>query len=113
VATPEPTSLTDAYATIKVLATTQGRREVQLIVNQVRKPGEGRAVRTQLQQVLDRYVSPTIGASIRLDLLGEVPADSAVREAVQRRQLLLESMPGALASQAVVAVASRLLATRP
>jgi flagellar biosynthesis protein FlhG len=112
VATPEPTSLTDAYATIKVLATTQGRREVQLIVNQVRKPGEGRAVRAQLQQVLDRYVSPTIGASIRLDLLGEVPADSAVREAVQRRQLLLESMPGALASQAVVAVASRLVATR-
>ncbi len=110
VATPEPTSLTDAYATIKVLATTQGRREVQLIVNQTRKPGDGRAVRSQLQQVLDRYVTPTLGASVRLDLVGEVPADAAVREAVQRRQLLLETMPGAQASQAVAAVATRLLA---
>ena len=113
VATPEPTSLTDAYATIKVLATTQGRREVQLLVNQVRKPGEGRTVRAQLQQVLDRYVTPTLNASIRLDLLGEVPADAAVREAVQRRQLLLDAMPGALASQAMVAVATRLLSDKP
>ncbi|MEN9628850.1 MAG: hypothetical protein RJA10_2077 [Pseudomonadota bacterium] len=110
VATPEPTSLADAYATIKVLATTQGRRGVQLLVNQTRKPGEGRIVRAQLQQVLDRYVAPLVQGSLRLDLLGEVPADGAVREAVQRRQLLLESMPGALASQAMVAVATRLLA---
>ena len=110
VATPEPTSLTDAYATIKVLATTQGRREVQLLVNQARRPGEGRNVRAQLQQVLDRYVGPTLDGSLRLTLVGEVPADGAVREAVQRRQLLLEAMPGALAAQAVMTVATRLLA---
>jgi flagellar biosynthesis protein FlhG len=42
VVTPEPTSLTDAYATIKVLAQTQGRRAFRLVVNQTRKPGEGR-----------------------------------------------------------------------
>lgn len=109
VATPEPTSLTDAYATIKVLATTQGRREIQLLVNQVRRPGEGRSVRAQLQQVLDRYVNPSLDTGVRLTLVGEVPADGAVREAVQRRQLLLQSQPGALASQAVVSVATRLL----
>src|SRR5262245_65045861 len=57
VATPEPTSLTDAYATIKVLATTQNRREMRVIVNQVARPGEGRVVRGQLQQVVDRFVS--------------------------------------------------------
>src|SRR5574343_1707894 len=34
VATPEPTSLTDAYATIKVLASQQQRQQVRLIVNQ-------------------------------------------------------------------------------
>jgi flagellar biosynthesis protein FlhG len=110
VATPEPTSMTDAYATIKVLATTQGRRRIQLLVNQARRAGEGRQVRAQLQQVLDRYVGPTLDGGLQLALLGEVPADGAVREAVQRRQLLLEAQPGALASQALVAVATRLLA---
>ena len=96
VATPEPTSLTDAYATIKVLATTQGRRRFNLLVNQTRKMGEGRAVRQQLQQVVDRYVNPGLDSPVRLELLGEVPSDTAVRESVLRRQLLLP--PPALAS---------------
>ena len=110
VATPEPTSLTDAYATIKVLATTQGRRALQLLVNQTRRPGEGRVVRQQLQTVVDRYVVPGLGEAVRLDLLGELPADPSVRDAVLRRQLLLEAMPGAPAAVAMVAVATRLMA---
>ena len=110
VVTPEPTSLTDAYATIKVLATTQGRRDVHLLVNQTRKLGEGRAVRQQLQQVVDRYVNPNIDGTVRLELLGEVPSDPSVREAVQRRQLLLETFPGTPAATALVAAAARLLA---
>jgi flagellar biosynthesis protein FlhG len=109
VVTPEPTSLTDAYATIKVLATTQGRRRIHLLVNQTRKAGEARAVRQQLQQVVDRYVNPGLDSPVRLDLLGEVPADAAVREAVQRRQLLLEILPGTPASLAMLAAAQRML----
>ena len=107
IATPEPTSLTDAYATIKVLATTQGRRKINLVVNQTRKMGEARSVRLQLQQVIDRYVNPTLDSPIRLELLGEVPADPAVRDAVQRRQLLLEHLPGAPAAVALLAVAAK------
>ncbi len=109
VVTPEPTSLTDAYATIKVLAQSQGRRRFNLVVNQTRKMGEGRAVRQQLQQVIDRYVNPALDSPVRLDLLGEVPSDPAVRESVQRRQLLTELMPGAPAAMGVSAVATRML----
>jgi flagellar biosynthesis protein FlhG len=108
VATPEPTSLTDAYATIKVLATTQGRRRIGLIVNQTRKPGEGRTVRLQLQQVVDRYVNPALDSPVVLDLLGEIPVDPAVRDAVHRRQLLVQAMPGAPAAAAVAALAGRI-----
>lgn len=108
VATPEPTSLTDAYATIKVLATTQQRRHVQLLVNQVSRVGDGRVIRGQLQQVVDRYVSPQVDAPIKLELVGEVPVDAAVREAVQKRQLLLECFPGSPAAQAVAAAAAKI-----
>jgi flagellar biosynthesis protein FlhG len=109
VVTPEPTSLTDAYATIKVLAQTQGRRRFHLLVNQTRKLGEGRAVRQQLQQVVDRYINPALESPVRLELLGEVPSDTAVRDSVLRRQLLLELQPGAPASVAIGAVATRML----
>ena len=108
VATPEPTSLTDAYATIKVLATTQGRRRIDLVVNQARKPGEGRTVRLQLQQVVDRYVNPPLDAPVHLDLVGEIPTDPAVRDAVQQRQLLVQTMPGAPAAAALALLAARI-----
>lgn len=108
VATPEPTSLTDAYATIKVLATTQQRESLQLLVNQVNRPGEGKIIRGQLQQVVDRYVSPGLGLPVKLELVGEVPLDSSVREAVQRRQLLLDAFPGSLAARAVGLVAQKI-----
>lgn len=109
VVTPEPTSMTDAYATIKVLATTQGRRKMHLLINQTRKSGEGRAVRQQLQQVVDRFVNPGLDTPVRLELLGEVPSDPAVRECVQRRQLLMESLPGTPAAVALVGAASKLM----
>jgi flagellar biosynthesis protein FlhG len=112
VATPEPTSLTDAYATIKVLATTQGRREVRLVVNQVRRPGDGRTVRQQLQQVIDRYVSPALDSPVQLELLGEVPSDPAVRESVISAACCSSTCraPGAMG---IVNIATRMLAWKP
>ena len=112
VATPEPTSLTDAYATIKVLATQQARRVIKLAVNQVARQGEGRTIRGQLQQVVDRYVSPMLGMgteSLKLDLVGEVPIDPAVREAILKRQLLTEALPGSPAALGVGQLADKLL----
>jgi flagellar biosynthesis protein FlhG len=109
VATPEPTSLTDAYATIKVLVNTQQRRAIGLIVNQRPANGDARAVRGQLQQVIDRYVSPGLDAPVTLELLGDIPTDAAVRDAVRRRQLVLEAYPGSPAAQAVTALAARLV----
>ncbi len=109
VATPEPTSLTDAYATVKVLATTQAPRPMRLLVNQVQRAGDGRAVRAQLQAVVDRFVNGALAQPVQLQWLGEVPLDSAVRESVQRRQLVMEALPGSPAAVALAAAATRLL----
>lgn len=111
VATPEPTSLTDAYAAIKVLATQQKRQHVRLIVNQAARPGDGRAITSQLQQVLDRFVSTATGRPIRLIHLGDIPADPSVREAVMRRQLLMQQMPGCPAALAVAQLANKIETT--
>ena len=111
IATPEPTSMTDAYATIKVLATQQQRRAIRLVVNQVGRAGEGKAIRNQLQLVVDKFVTPMLAegsAPTLLELIGEVPLDSAVREAVQKRRLLVELLPGSGAAQAVEAIAAKI-----
>lgn len=108
VATPEPTSLTDAYAAIKVLATQQKRQHVRMIVNQAARPGDGRAIVSQLQQVLDRFVTTDSGRPVRLVHMGDIPADMSVREAVMRRQLLLLNTPGCPAALAVSQLAGKI-----
>jgi flagellar biosynthesis protein FlhG len=108
VVTPEPTSMTDAYATIKVLASSQGRRHIKVLVNQRVTGVDGHGVTAQLQRVIDRHVSPGLESPLTLELIGDVPADSSVRDAVRRRQLLGDCFPGSPAAQAVVAAAARL-----
>jgi len=108
VATPEPTSLTDAYATIKVLVGQQQREHVRLIVNQATRAGSGAAIARQLQQVLDRFVVSSLGRPFTLSHLGDIPADPEVRQAVMRRQLLLQSLPACPASTAITQIARSL-----
>ena len=110
ISTPEPTSMTDAYAMIKVLATQQQRRAIRLVVNQVGRVGDGRAIRNQLQLVVDKFVAPQLApesGSLKLDLIGEVPDDPAVRAAVVKRKLLLAIQPGCAAAQAIEAIATK------
>ena len=113
VATPEPTSLTDAYAAIKVLATQQKRQNMRLVINQAIRPGDGRAITGQLQQVLNRFVNTESGLPMRLIHMGDIPADKAVRDAVMRRQLLLQATPGCAAALAVAQLASRIKSMLP
>ena len=108
VATPEPSSLADAYATIKVLAATQAQRPIRLLVNQSQRMGDGRMVCKLLQQVIDRFVNPTLSWSLNLTLVGDVPLAADVREVIQRRQLLLEALPGSTAAKAMMAAAAKL-----
>jgi flagellar biosynthesis protein FlhG len=111
IATPEPTSMTDAYATIKVLATQQQRRAIRLVVNQVGRLGEGRTIRGQLQLVVDKFVAPMLPTGslpTKLELTGEIPLDNGVREAVQLRRLLLELQPGSAPAKAIDAIAAKI-----
>jgi flagellar biosynthesis protein FlhG len=107
VATPEPTSLTDAYATIKVLGGQQKRQNIRVLVNQTSRAGEGRAITTQLQQVLDKFVNSQPGIPLGLIHMGDIPSDPAVRQAIMRRQLLMPAS-GCPAVLAIAQLAAKL-----
>jgi flagellar biosynthesis protein FlhG len=108
VATPEPTSLTDAYATIKVLVGQQQRQTIRIVVNQATRPGAGLPITHQLQHVLDRFVVTEPDRPIRLVHMGDIPVDPEVRQAVMRRQLMMQTSPGCPAGQAISQLASKL-----
>ncbi len=108
VATPEPASIADAYATIKVLATMQQRTSINLVFNQARDAAEARKLAQQLQQVVDRFVNTQLAIALKLEHLGHIPSDPAVRAAARKRRLLFVDTPEAPASKAVAALAQAL-----
>jgi flagellar biosynthesis protein FlhG len=108
VATPEPTSLTDAYATIKVLAGQQNRQNILVAVNQAGRPGDGALVVAHLQRVLDRFVNGA-GSDVKLLLAAEVPFDPAVRDSVRLRRLVAPSDQAADAARGIEGMAALLV----
>jgi len=91
-----------------VLVGEQSRRQIRLVVNQTARLGDGRAITSQLQQVLDRFVTAAPGEKVRLVHMGDIPADPSVRQAVMKRQLLLQSVPGCPAALAIAQLAAKL-----
>ena len=107
VATPEPTSVTDAYALMKVLSTRYQERRFRLLVSQARSVPEGREVYRTLSLVTDRFLN------VSLDFLGSVPFDSRLRDAVRRQRALVELFPQSPAGQAFVKLAQDIVDMPP
>ena len=106
VVNPEPTSLTDAYATIKVLSES-GVSDVQVLVNQVATEQEARKVYKTLAQVADKHLTA------RVRYLGALPKDGAMAQAVMARQPAVDLFPRAPITRALTSVARDFLAGGP
>ncbi|HYK89008.1 MAG TPA: P-loop NTPase [Acidobacteriota bacterium] len=111
VVTPEPTSITDAYATIKVMAKLYQKTKFDLIVNLANpsRPSQtGSAVTGHLQQVVSRFLADAGPDCVRLNLMGSVPRDSALPLATSRQQLIICSDPESPAARSIRGLAERL-----
>jgi flagellar biosynthesis protein FlhG len=93
VVSPEPTSITDAYALMKVLSLKYSGKACKLMVNMVRRPEEGREVFRQLQLVTDRFLD------ISIEYLGYVMFDEKVIRGVKSQRIVSEIYPNSEASR--------------
>ena len=100
VVTDDPASITDAYATIKVLNQRTRRNRFRVLVNMTRYQNAARQLFTRLLEVTDRYLD------VSLDFAGHIPYDSMARSAVRRRQCLLEAFPSSKSAIAFKHLAS-------
>ncbi len=98
VVTPEPTSLMDSYATIKVLNRMYGRCEFLLVVNQANPACAGQvgtSVVNHLKNVISQFIESGGQDSVSIRLIGSIPLDPAIPRAIRHRQLLTEISPQA------------------
>ncbi|HAU84984.1 MAG TPA: MinD/ParA family protein [Lachnospiraceae bacterium] len=106
VATPEPTSITDAYALLKSVNKRDDfdkTKHIKMITNRVGTAKEGKELFTKLDVVVKRFLD------VEIDFLGAVPQDSNVSKAVMRQVPFSIAYPNAQATIAVQTIANKLL----
>lgn len=103
IATEEPTSLTDAYAVLKLHTADHPAGDARIVVNQAATRGSGERTYAALRRACTTF--------LRRDppLAGVIRRDDRVRETIRRQALLLTRHPGSPAAADVEAVATALL----
>ena len=107
VVSPEPTSITDAYALMKVLSLKYSGKACKLMVNMVSRPEEGREVFRQLQIVTDRFLDITI------EYLGYVLFDGKVTKGVKTQKIVSELYPDTPASRCFADISRKIANMSP
>lgn len=97
----EPSSITDAYALIKLLSTQHSVQRVRVVANMTRRAEEGANLFNKLNGVCEKFLD------ITLQFMGAVPFDENVRKAVQSRKPLLQVAPTCKASTAIRHLAAK------
>ncbi len=97
----EPSSITDAYALIKVLSRDYQMSRFHIVANMVRSANEGPALFRKLSVVTEHYLDVT------LNYLGAVMFDEYVRRAVRAQKPVVEAYPGCPASRGFQQVARK------
>ncbi|KAB8027728.1 MinD/ParA family protein [Fluviispira multicolorata] len=93
VVTPEPTSLADCYASIKILAQVTLENSFKLIVNMAQNDLEAKRIYEKISSLADEYLQ------VRVEYLGFIPFDESVRASVRERVPYVQRYPFSLASQ--------------
>jgi flagellar biosynthesis protein FlhG len=103
VATPEPTSITDAYALIKVLRKQYGIKRFDLIINNVTSKMEGDQVAEKLTVVCERFLG-----DVTLEILGSISHDKSIPECIKAQKAFVEVHPQAEATKRLTRITGRL-----
>lgn len=101
VISPEPTSLTDAYALIKVLCRQHRERRFKVLVNMVKSQRDATQTFRKIDAAADRFLN------INLEYLGYIPFDDYLPMAVLQQKAVTECFPGSPASQAFLQLAKK------
>lgn len=105
--TPEPTSMTDAYALLKLLVLEEHLLPVHLVINRAKNEREGVAVQKRMAAVAERFLS------LQLNLLGVLLDDQHVEQAVVRQQPYMLAFPKSPISRRTRELAQRFIDGQP
>ncbi|MEG2441527.1 MAG: MinD/ParA family protein [Acetivibrio sp.] len=106
IVTPEPTSITDAYALLKTLNKKDGflteNTVIKMLANRVNTVAEGKEIFDKLSVVVNKFLN------VKVEFLGTIPQDNMISKAVMQQKPVTIGYPLAPASKAITEIAAML-----
>lgn len=103
VATPEPTSITDAYALLKTLCRHeefyQNEAKIHMVANRAHSYEEGKELFDKLNAVVDKFLK------LNMEYLGYIPYDEKLPRSVMKQVPVSMAFPNASSARAMLQLA--------
>ncbi len=103
VATPEPTSIADAYAMIKILTINRSESRIHILFNMVETYEQAKDLYSKMKLVVDRFLQ------IRIYLLGYMLTDKSIPRATMMQKPVVTEFPKCPASKCINSIAERIV----
>jgi flagellar biosynthesis protein FlhG len=107
VTSPEPTSLTDAYALIKILYQQYAKKRFRILINMVSGAAEANKVYLRLSHATDHFLN------LNIEFIGYILHDKKIQDAVKMQQAFVELYPKSQASFCVKRLAEKICSENP
>lgn len=107
VTTNEPTSISDAFAVLKMYCRNSKKRDIRVVVNRIDDIDESEDVTRKLREAAQRFLE--IPITVPIDCAGYVFEDRSVQDAVKKQMPFIVDKPTSPASRCIIALANHLL----
>jgi flagellar biosynthesis protein FlhG len=107
VISPEPTSMTDAYALMKVLSLRYSKSDFKILVNMAMNGDEAHGVFRKIKQLSDRFLN------VSIEYTGYILFDENVTKSVKLQKLVTDIYPDSAGSRCFAALANKIHTTAP
>lgn len=107
VTTPEPTSVTDAYALLKILSKGYSKSHFKLLINAVKNEREAKQIYENLSGVTEEFLN------LSLDYWGYILYDRNISKAVKQQKIITELYPDSRASKCFYVLAKKICESKP
>lgn len=106
VATPEPTSITDAYALLKTLNRRSGFSKedtvLRMVANRIKGNEEGEALYNKLGIVVEKFLN------LKVEYMGGIPDDPNCGKAIMQQSPITLSEPRSASVKAIASIAAKI-----
>lgn len=101
VITPDPTSITDAYAVIKNIA--ESEKQIKVVINRIESNKEGYDVFHKINSATQKFLN------VEVESLGFIYEDMNVKKAVRQQTPFVLNYPNCIASKGIGMIANNLV----